>query len=44
MGYGFGCALLTSSQVKCWGDNDSGQLGTGNNAFTKRALPVLGVP
>lgn|GEM_PF-6857725 len=29
MGYTHSCALLMSRQVKCWGSNDSGQLGLG---------------
>ena len=41
MAYGFGCALLTTSHVACWGDNDSGQLGTGREASSKVALPVV---
>jgi alpha-tubulin suppressor-like RCC1 family protein len=32
------CALLTSREVRCWGDNDSGQLGDGT--LTDRLYPV----
>lgn len=35
----FGCALLTSGFVRCWGDNDFGQLGDGTR--TDRPSPVV---
>ncbi len=33
------CALITDGSVACWGQNSSGQLGTGNN--TRSNLPVM---
>jgi hypothetical protein len=46
-GYGFGCALRATrdaagSQVACWGDNESGELGTGDYRATKSAARVVG--
>lgn len=45
-GYGFGCARrdkpdAKGAQVFCWGDNEHGQLGTGDRKPSKKALPVL---
>ena len=34
------CALLTSGQVDCWGDNSDGQLGTGSYSPASSATPV----
>ena len=32
LGYEFGCAVVSSGAVRCWGDNGSGQLSQGNFA------------
>lgn len=40
----FGCALLASGGVHCWGDNTWGQLGAGSRALeSERPLAVLGL-
>jgi len=31
-GYGHTCAILDNASIKCWGLNDSGQLGQGNTS------------
>ncbi len=38
-----GCALLESGAVRCWGVNEHGQLGTGNNATSLSAVAVSGL-
>jgi alpha-tubulin suppressor-like RCC1 family protein len=37
------CALLLGGWVMCWGKNDVGQLGTGENHDTRRPVAVAGV-
>ncbi len=39
VGFYHACARLSTSQVKCWGNNGTGQLGTGN--ATPSPTPVL---
>jgi len=39
VGNDFGCARLTNDQVRCWGDNEFGQLGNGSP--TDRPRPVV---
>ena len=39
-GFGHACALLSDQTVRCWGNNDHGQLGTGT---TTRHLTAVAV-
>jgi alpha-tubulin suppressor-like RCC1 family protein len=43
-GYVFTCALLTNGHVTCWGDNSSGQLGTGDTSPATVPAAVLASP
>jgi alpha-tubulin suppressor-like RCC1 family protein len=44
VGLGYGCALLDSGAVKCWGSNEAGQLGTDRSGFQEPApVPVAGL-
>lgn len=37
------CALLTAGEVRCWGGNASGQLGSGDNTLSKVPKTVTGL-
>jgi alpha-tubulin suppressor-like RCC1 family protein len=40
-GYIHSCALMTSGQVKCWGSNNRGQLGTGDRTNSFEPINTL---
>src|SRR5262249_358718 len=41
-GFGHTCALDATGRAFCWGDNNNGQLGTGNFASVNSPTPVAG--
>jgi alpha-tubulin suppressor-like RCC1 family protein len=42
-GFGHACALLSNATVKCWGSNESGQLGDGTHTRRLTAVAVQGL-
>jgi hypothetical protein len=42
LGAGHACALLEDHRIKCWGDNDSGQLGYGDNVDRGKSRADMG--
>jgi alpha-tubulin suppressor-like RCC1 family protein len=42
-GYNYGCSLLASGTVQCWGANTFGQLGNGSTTDSSAPVSVVGV-
>lgn len=45
VGYDYGCVMISSADVRCWGLNNTGQLGRGNLGYDSPLvpLPVVGL-
>ncbi|MBN1439631.1 MAG: hypothetical protein JW929_09500 [Anaerolineales bacterium] len=42
-GYDFSCAIMRAGNLRCWGNNEFGQLGDGTNAVHHTPVSVLGL-
>jgi alpha-tubulin suppressor-like RCC1 family protein len=43
LGFDHACARLEDGTVKCWGDNENGELGNGRKSVVDGPLPVVGL-
>lgn len=43
LGYSHACAVIDNKEVKCWGNNQFGQLGNGRLLYSKSPVEIVGI-